>query len=794
MPDNTPILQLPLILPAQAQKHVTHNEALRLLDLMVQLSVLTRNLTVPPATPSVGDRHIVPSGATGDWAGQAGRIALAAVTGWQFIQPMAGWSAQVMTEGQAAVFDGVVWKAPSDGTVSVARLGVSTAADATNRLAVSSPATLLNHAGAGHQVKVNKAAAGDTASLLFQTGFSGRTEMGTAGSDDFTVKVSANGSAFFTALQTAGASGEVTLPQPVHLGGQASDPASPPNGTLWLNTTTGEVKLRSNGVTVVVGSGGGVSDGDKGDVTVSGTGATWTIDAGAVSLPKMADLATSTILGRVTAGTGVPEALTAAQVRTLINVANGATANAADATLLARANHTGTQASSTITGLATVATSGSASDLATGTLPAARFDDTVHGSRAGGALHAGATTTVAGFMSGADKTKLDGIAAGAQVNVGTDLTYTAVSRLLESSTGADVTLPLVTSGNAGLAPATGGGTTNFLRADGTWAAPGGGGGTGDVVGPASATDNAVARFDTTTGKLVQNSTVLISDAGQMTLPLVASPATPAADTLGLFARKVGGRMLPAIIGPSALDTSLQPHFGRNKISYAQPIGNSTTLNAMGLSMTAAGTGTTANVATTNRHTYMRRIEYLVTTAAATAVAGLRHAANQFSVGAPSAGNGGFHMITRWGPATGVATATNRAWCGMRPTAAPTDVEPSTLVNALGMGWDAADTNIQFMHNDGSGTATKIDLGASFPVPTVDRTGAYEIVLFSPPGTTQSVSYEITDLASGAVASGTVTTDLPSTSTLLAPQVHMSVGGTSSVIGVAVMGIYIETDY
>ena len=323
MPDTTPILQLPLILPAQAQKHVTHNEALRLLDLMVQMSVLTRTLTVPPALPSVGDRHIVPVGATGVWAGQTGRVALFAVTGWEFIVPLAGWQAYVLGESQVAVFNGTVWNAPSEGTVSVARLGVSTAADATNRLAVASPATLLSHAGNGHQVKVNKAAAGDTASLLFQTGFSGRAEMGTAGSDDFAIKVSGDGSAFFTALQAARATGEVTLPAPMHLGGQSSDPVTPPNGTLWLNTTTGEVKLRSNGATVVAG-GGGVSDGDKGDITVSGTGAVWTIDAGVVTLGKMADLASSTILGRATAGTGAPEALSATQVRTILNVANGA--------------------------------------------------------------------------------------------------------------------------------------------------------------------------------------------------------------------------------------------------------------------------------------------------------------------------------------------------------------------------------------------------------------------------------------------------------------------------------------
>jgi hypothetical protein len=64
-------------------------------------------------------------------------------------------------------------------------VGVNAAADSTNRLAVSSVASLFNHAGAGHQMKINKNAAADTASILFQTGFSGRAEMGTAGSDDY---------------------------------------------------------------------------------------------------------------------------------------------------------------------------------------------------------------------------------------------------------------------------------------------------------------------------------------------------------------------------------------------------------------------------------------------------------------------------------------------------------------------------------------------------------------------------------------------------------------------------------
>jgi hypothetical protein len=91
-------------------------------------------------------------------------------------------------------------------------LGVATASDSVNRLAVAAEATLLTHIGAGHQVKITKAAASDTASLLFQTNWSGRAEMGTAGSDAFAIKTSADGSSFQTALKTQTVTGRVELP------------------------------------------------------------------------------------------------------------------------------------------------------------------------------------------------------------------------------------------------------------------------------------------------------------------------------------------------------------------------------------------------------------------------------------------------------------------------------------------------------------------------------------------------------------------------------------------------------
>jgi hypothetical protein len=91
------------------------------------------------------------------------------------------------------------------------------------------------------------------------------------------------------------------------------------------------------------------------------------------------------------------------------------------------------------------------------------------------------------YTTAGDITKLAGIQAGAEVNVDTNLSYTDATRVLTSSTGTNTTLPLMSSANAGLVPASGGGTANFLRADGTFAAQGSGSfGTAIYTGPATA--------------------------------------------------------------------------------------------------------------------------------------------------------------------------------------------------------------------------------------------------------------------------------------------------------------------
>ena len=374
-------LGLPYLLAAQAQKHVTHNEALRLLDAMVQLSVLDRTRTTPPASPADGDRHLVASGATGIWAGWDLNVAFWVDGVWIRLVPRQGWLVWVAAEQMFLVWNGSAWDpvgVPQDvsdaifslvndadptkkalfslsgittgttrtftlpntsselailagtqsftgnktftgtltasgtvtvsaasasvgtatttatygmgtgatttgvtktvnlgtggasGSTTVVNIGSATAgaggttvvntpavtfanavtqvgmlqanltaqllglggatADSYNRVSVNSPALLFNNAGAGIEATVNKAAAGNDAAFAFKTGFSVRALIGLLGNDDFSFKVSPDGSAFFDAIKVDRTNGQVELPQPTILPGLSAAPSPPPSG------------------------------------------------------------------------------------------------------------------------------------------------------------------------------------------------------------------------------------------------------------------------------------------------------------------------------------------------------------------------------------------------------------------------------------------------------------------------------------------------------------------------------------------------------------------------------------
>ncbi|QIE42068.1 DUF2793 domain-containing protein [Rhodobacteraceae bacterium SC52] len=90
----------------RAAKHVSHNVALRILDGLVQLSVLDRDLTAPPGSSADGDRYIVASGATGDWAGWELNVAVWTDGAGLRLPPRTGWRAWVKDEGLLLVYDG----------------------------------------------------------------------------------------------------------------------------------------------------------------------------------------------------------------------------------------------------------------------------------------------------------------------------------------------------------------------------------------------------------------------------------------------------------------------------------------------------------------------------------------------------------------------------------------------------------------------------------------------------------------------------------------------------------------
>lgn len=210
MPDVSTRLSLPYLMPSQAQKHVTHNEALQKLDALVQLAVEAFDSNTPPELPSAGSVYALGDNPVEEWAGHPNELAAWIDESWLFILPQEGWFALNKVTGGLMRRLGAQWLEVRPPDLSeLDGLGINANYDSTNRFSVSAPATLLNHEGAGHQLKLNKAATTDTASLLFQTGFSGRAEMGTSGEDKFAIKVSPDGSTWVDALVVDNANGNI---------------------------------------------------------------------------------------------------------------------------------------------------------------------------------------------------------------------------------------------------------------------------------------------------------------------------------------------------------------------------------------------------------------------------------------------------------------------------------------------------------------------------------------------------------------------------------------------------------
>lgn len=305
------------------------------------------------------------------------------------------------------------------------------------------------------------------------------------------------------------------------------------------------------------------------------------------------------------------------------------------------------------------------------------------------------------------------------------------------------------------------------------------------IDPEMATDVEVSdasTLDRVRANHTGNETILTWSENQI-------PTTPVAG-LSTYSKAVGGRQMFAQRGKSGVDYSFQPFIARNAVFYYKANGNSTTSTVFGnIAPTGAGTATTRNVAVTNFFTWLRRVGYVSATTGNSS-SGLRHSQLQYGLG-NAANRGGFHFVARFGISDATLVPGARLFVGMVGGAGVIgNSEPSAITNIIGVGMDAADTTLQIMHNDATGAATKINLGASFPEST--NTDFYELALYCSPNDT-TVMYEVCNLTTGASASGEIIDNLPLNTQLLAWQLWRHNVNTGIAVGIDIASVYIETD-
>lgn len=570
--DTTANLNLPFIAASQAQKHVTHNESLNQLDLLVQLVVKDKTLTAPPGLPNEGDRHIVTAVATGTWTGKENNIAAWQDSAWQFLTPQTGWLSWVEADEKLFYWDGTFWKVYNTSLTNIVeditpQLGgnldtqsftISSrdiAADGTKLDGVEALANVTDFtnvnaslAAASAVIDVNGQRVTSSAAPTSGNDFTNKTYVDSVaiGLDTkdaaqlaTTVNITLSGeqtidgvltsaSRILVKNQTIGSENGiyVTAASAWTRTTDADADAEVTNGLYvlvtagtintnsgWTLTTADPITLGTTALTFVqfnglqqitAGAGmtktGSTLDAVAGDATITvnaddiiaGVMQTANLANNAVTLAKMADMTTASLLGRNTAATGDPEVLSKATALSLLNVEDGATADQTNAEIKtayeANAN-TNEFSDAEQTKLAGIEPAADVTDAANVAAAGAVMDSDISEGegmlrKTGTGAYEGIKTNLAATTDpGATDDSAAGYAVGSRwINTTDDKSWECV----DSTASAAV-----------------------------WKELSAGSSSGDVAGPPSSVTNALALFDGTTGKLLKDSAIALAAKGDI---------------------------------------------------------------------------------------------------------------------------------------------------------------------------------------------------------------------------------------------------------------------------------------
>lgn len=278
---------------------------------------------------------------------------------------------------------------------------------------------------------------------------------------------------------------------------------------------------------------------------------------------------------------------------------------------------------------------------------------------------------------------------------------------------------------------------------------------------------------------------------EFNVPVVSAPATPTSG-MNIYTMSPAGRSMLVGRDPNGFDVLAQPLFGSKHVMTWMPCPGQAGLSANdGTAPSAAGTNTarTADPTVGTMFAAAARTGNVSATAAGS-VAGWSTQVSDFLFRGGAAGIGGFFVVWRFGVSDAALVSTAQMFVGVGARANSSTVNPSTLTNLIGVGCDSGDTNLQ-LYCAGATAQARVDLGVNFPANTIS-TDWYELVLFAPPNGT-SVGYKLTRRNTGNVTSGTLSTNLPTSTTKMIPRATRANGTTASAVGIDVGIMYCETE-